>query len=98
MDSIEVQVKFLSKDDGGREKLPNLSCGTYRPHFVVVGRPKDEYLGIQFISQQCELVPNQETIVTVQLMYSGVDYSPLEKGVTFKIMEGGNKVGVGSVL
>ena len=98
MKSIEVQVKFLLADDGGRENLPNLCSGTYRPHFVVVGRPKDEYFGVQFIGQQGLLMPDQETIATVQLLYCDVDYSPLRKGVVFKIMEGGNKVGTGSVL
>ena len=31
-DNIEIEVRFLNAEDGGRQQPPNLKAGTYRPH------------------------------------------------------------------
>ncbi len=106
-----VRVKFYSKENGGREKLPTdlLSSGKYRPHFVVDQNHRNifqdekktakvQYLGIAFLNQKSELKENQEIEDTVLALYSGVDYSSLTTGVTFTIREGGRIVGNGKIL
>lgn len=99
MKNLEVKVQFFDKHKGGRNVPPNLSDGVYRPHFVVSDCSNSEYLGIQFIPiEGIEVAFNQEIITTVKLLFDGVDYSPLNKGTYFYIMEGSRKVGTGCVL
>ena len=94
---MDLVITFASPSDGGREHLPDLGNGLYRPHIVVAGRPSDEYLGVQLIG--CSVTPEfgVEVPVTVRLPYEGVDYSPLKVGARFVIKEGGKQVGVGRV-
>lgn len=90
-------ITFTSPSDGGREHLPDLLSGRYRPHIVVDGRPSDEYLGVQFVG--CSVTPefDVEIPVTVRLPYEGVDYSVLKIGSHFVIKEGEKTVGGGRV-
>lgn len=67
-------------------------------YFVVVGQPENEYLGVQFNAFLDELVPSEEVMLTVKLIYNNVDYSQLTKDTKFKVMEGGNKVATGRIL
>lgn len=107
-----VKVKFYSKKNGGREKLPIdlLSSGKYRPH-LVIGDPnqrnvihnemkigKEEYLGITFVNQKTELKEEQEIEATISTLYSDIDYNSLTTGATFTIREGGKIVGNGKIL
>ncbi|MCB1836326.1 MAG: hypothetical protein KDH99_01785 [Alcanivoracaceae bacterium] len=93
---MDLVITFTSPSDGGREHLPDLLGGQYRPH-VVDGRPRDEYLGVQFVG--CSVTPdfNVEIPVTVRLPYKGVDYSAPKVGARFIIKEGGKTVGGGRV-
>ena len=94
---MDLVITFISPSDGGREHLPDLLSGRYRPHVVVDGRPSDEYLGVQFVG--CRVTPefNVEIPVTVRLPYEGVDYSALRAGARFIIKEGAKAVGRGRV-
>ncbi len=94
---MDLVITFASPSEGGREYLPDLGKGLYRPHIVVDGRPRDEYLGVQFIG--CSVTPEfgVEVPATVRLPYEGVDYSPLKVGARFVIKEGEKEVGVGRV-
>ena len=88
---MKVRVRFHT--DTCRLKPPFGT--TYRPHFVVKGTT--EYLGIQFT--KLDIVPfEEETLGDVDLLYDGVDYSALVKGVTFEIREGSHVVGEGIVV
>ena len=94
---MDLIITFTSPSDGGREHLPDLLSGRYRPHIVVDGRPRDEYLGVQFVG--CSVTPefDAEIPVTVRLPYEGVDYSALKVGARFVIREGGKTVGGGRI-
>ena len=61
--TIKVKVKFLSKEEGGRNQIPLdlLSTKTYRPHFVIEDfdqinkmkkvneKERDNYFGVLFV-------------------------------------------------
>ncbi len=94
---MKLIIKFYSPEENGRDQLPDLSSGLYRPHLVVDGCPKDEYLGVQFISSSSPIEFNTDIQTTVKLPYNEIDYSPLSSGVTFIIKEGSKTVGTGCV-
>lgn len=94
---MDVVIKFSTPSQGGRAHLPDLSNGLYRPHVVVDGRPKDEYLGVQFVGCVVEPEYDREIEATLRLPYRGVDYSPLKEGASFVIKEGARAVGSGRV-
>ena len=89
--TIGCTVTFFSKK---RRTLPNLNNGIYYPHFVIKGT--EEYLGINFIDGE-EVIFDQQIGANVLPVYETVDYSALQAGTEFFIMEGGNIVGEGSV-
>ncbi|WP_277372346.1 hypothetical protein [Pseudomonas sp. AA-38] len=95
---MDLAITFTSPGNGGREHPPDLRNGLYRPHIVVDGRPRDEYLGVLFMG--CSVAPEfgVEVLVTVRLPYEQVDYSPLKVGASFVIKEGGREVGSGRVV
>ena len=66
----------------------------YYPHFVIKGT--EEYLGINFIDGE-EVIFDQQIGANVLPVYETVDYSALQAGTEFFIMEGGNIVGEGIV-
>lgn len=70
----------------------------YMPHARV--GPHGEYLGVAFIDGPAWIEPGSEIELTLALMYTdtGVDYSPLQPGVHFDILEGRKVVADGVVL
>ena len=70
----------------------------YMPHFRV--GPSGEYLGVGFLEGPEWIQPGEEVEEVVALMYTdtGVDYSPLQPGVRFQVLEGATVVGEGTVL
>ena len=57
----------------------------------------DEYLGIQFKNLEKRKF-NEHILCNIILLYEGVDYSKLKKGVLFEIKEGPHTVGEGFVI
>ena len=66
----------------------------YYPHFVIKGT--EEYLGINFIDGEYVIFDRQIGANALPV-YETVDYSALQAGTEFLIMEGGNVVGEGIV-
>ena len=89
--TIGCTVTFFSKK---RRTPPNLNNGLYYPHFVIKGT--EEYLGINFIDGE-DVIFNKQIGANVLPVYETVDYSALQAGAEFLIMEGGNVVGEGIV-
>ena len=89
--TIGCTVTFFSKK---RRTLPNLNNGMYYPHFVIKGT--EEYLGIKFIDGE-DVIFDKQIGANVLPVYETVDYSALQAGAEFLIMEGGNIVGEGIV-
>lgn len=108
--SVEAEITFLSKSEGGRERLPiNLSRGTYRPH-IVVGDPsqrlaitvgnfiQETYLAVTFLSGPEKVEPGEPFLAELLLTYYPIpEYEPLIPGATFTIREGAKVVGYGQV-
>ncbi|KQV99350.1 hypothetical protein ASC87_21450 [Rhizobacter sp. Root1221] len=91
--SIEVEIEFSILADGIRAVVP-LANGSYRPH-VRVG-PVGAYMGVCLVGGG-ELALGRRCVATFSLMYAGVDYSSLQPGVEFDILEGARVVGSGIV-
>ena len=89
--TISCIVTFFSKK---RRIPPNLNNGMYYPHFVIKGT--EEYLGINFIDGE-DVIFDKQIGANVLPVYETVDYSALQAGAEFLIMEGGNVVGEGIV-
>lgn len=85
--TIGCTVTFFSKK---RRTPPNLNNGMYYPHFVIKGT--EEYLGINFIDGE-DVIFNKQIEANALPLYENVDYSDLQAGTEFFIMEGGNIVG-----
>ena len=89
--TISCTVTFFSKK---RTSPPDLNYGMYYSHIVIKGT--EEYLGINFIDGE-EVIFDQQIGANVLPVYETVDYSALQAGTEFFIMEGGNIVGEGIV-
>ena len=89
--TISCTVTFFSKK---RTSPPNLNNGMYYPHIVIKGTA--EYLGINFIDSE-DVIFDKQIGANVLPVYETVDYSALQAGAEFLIMEGGNVVGEGIV-
>lgn len=89
--TIGCTVTFFSKK---RRTSPNLNNGMYYPHFVIKGT--EEYLGINFIDGE-DVIFDKQIGANALPLYETVDYSALQAGTEFLIMEGGNIVGEGIV-
>ena len=89
--TISCIVTFFSKK---RRTPPNLNNGMYYPHIVIKGT--EEYLGINFIDGE-DVIFNKQIEANALPLYETVDYSALQAGTEFFIMEGGNIVGEGIV-
>ena len=79
-------VTFFSKK---RRTPPNLNNGMYYPHFVIKGT--EQYLGINFIDGE-DVIFDKQMWVNVLPRYETVDYSALQAGTEFLIMEDSNIV------
>ena len=89
--TISCIVTFFRKK---RTSIPNLNDGKYRLHIVIKGT--EEYLGINFIDGE-DVIFDKEIGANVLPLYETVDYSALQGGTEFLIMEGSNIVGEGVV-
>jgi hypothetical protein len=75
---------FLRPRDGAR----------YMPHLRVGGA---EHLGVMFVDGPPVTTPGEEAVATAGLMYE-VDYSALQPGAEFEVLEGLRRVASGRVL
>lgn len=89
--TINCIVTFFSKK---RTSPPDLNYGMYYPHIVIKGT--EEYLGINFIDGE-DVIFDKQMGANALPLYETVDYSALQAGTEFFIMEGGNIVGEGIV-
>ena len=107
--SIEAEVTFIPKAEGGRETIPTLSGGVYRPH-LVVGDPnqrqaivvgneiQETYLSIAFQSSSEKVEFNKPFLAELVLMhYPHPIYDSLVPNATFTIREGAQIIGYGQV-
>ena len=84
-------VTFFCKK---RRTPPNLNNGKYSPYIVIKGT--DEHLEINFIDGEA-VVFDKPIRANVLPVNEDVDYSSLQEGTEFLIMESGNIVGEGIV-
>jgi hypothetical protein len=94
MRGAEVTLRFIPPSLGGRASTPGLRGAWYRPHFRVGAT--GEYLGVVFLIGPEQVLPDIEIEATVALIYD-VDYSPLQPGVGFEVLEGARRVATGRV-
>ena len=95
---IDIEIAFLPIEQGGRERVPELSRNSYRPHIRVP--PSTEMLGVQFLGmpygQLTHAVPISATVCP--LYGSNVPYKLLEPGVQIEVVEGSRIVARGHVV
>ena len=92
---LNVQVRFISPEEGGRQHLPVLLG--YRPHLVVP--PSTEMLGIEFMEGPAHYQAHEDIFATVKCIYQPhVNYGRLTPGTRFNILEGERVVGSGKVV
>ena len=89
--TICCTVTFFSKK---RRTPPNLNNGKYCPHLVIKG--SDQLLGVNFIDGE-EVIFDKPIGANALPENEAVDYSILQEGTEFLIMESGNIVGEGIV-
>ena len=84
-------VTFFTEKRG---TLPNLNNGKYCPHLVIKG--SDQLLGVNFIDGEDGIFdkPIRANALPVN---EDIDYSALQAGTEFLIMDSGNIVGEGVV-
>ena len=91
----EVELRFRSVEQGGRNAPLLIEPGTYRPHFVV---PGGDYLGVVVTrGPQEPVLPGVLVGAIVGFLYD-VSYSALSEGTAFDVMEGERLVAAGRVL
>ena len=89
--TICCTVIFFSKKRG---TPPNLNNGKYCPHFVIKG--SEQLLGVNFIDGE-DVIFDKPIQANTLPVHEIVDYSALQAGTEFLIMESGNIVGEGIV-
>ena len=89
--TISCTVTFFSKK---MTNLPNLNNGKYSPHIVIKG--SNEHLEINFIDGE-EVIFNQPIRANALPVNEDTDYSALQVGTEFLIVEGSTIVGEGIV-
>ena len=89
--TICCTVTFFSKK---RSTPSNLNNGKYCPHFVIKG--SDQQLEVNFIDGE-DVIFDKQIGANALPLHETVDYSALQAGTEFFIMEGGNVVGEGFV-
>lgn len=96
MPGAKVRIEFVGAEVGGRCAPAHLSTA-YRPHLRV---GTGEYLGVAFTGGETGAVQVGHCInAEVAFVYAPeVDYSALEVGAQFQILEGARMVGVGQVV
>lgn len=89
--TISCTVTFFSKK---RRTSLNLKNGKYCPHLVIKG--SDQLLGVNFIDGE-DVIFDKLIRANALPVNEDIDYSALQSGTEFFIMEGGNIVGEGIV-
>ena len=89
--TICCTVIFFNKK---RRTPPNLNNGKYCPHLVIKG--SDRLLGVTFIDGE-DVIFNRPLQANALPLYETADYSALQAGTEFLIIEVGNIVGEGIV-
>lgn len=89
--TISCTVTFFSKK---RRTPPNLNNGKYCPHLVIKG--SDQLLDVNFIDGE-DVTFDQPVRANALPVNEDIDYSVLQVGTEFLIVEGGNIVGEGIV-
>ena len=89
--TICCTVTFFSKK---RSTPPNLNNGKYCPHLVIKG--SDQPLGVNFIDGE-DVIFDKPIRANALPVNEDIDYSDLQAGTEFLIMEGSNIVGEGIV-
>ena len=89
--TIVCTVTFFSKK---RRTPPNLNNGKYCPHLVIKG--SERLLGVNFIDGE-DVIFNRPIQANALPLYETADYSALQAGTEFLIIEVGNIVGEGIV-
>lgn len=89
--TIGCTVTFFSKK---RRTSPNLNNGKYCPHLVIKG--SNQLLGVNFIDGE-DVIFDKPIRTNALPVNEDIDYSALQAGTEFFIMEGGNIVGEGIV-
>ena len=89
--SICCTVTFFSKK---RSIPPNLNNGKYCSHLVIKG--SEQPLGVNYIDGE-DITFDKPIRANALPVNEDIDYSALQEGTEFLIMEGGNVVGEGIV-
>ena len=89
--TIGCTVTFFSKKSGAP---PNLNNGKYCTHLVIKG--SEQQLGVNFIDGE-DVIFDKQVRANALPVNEDIDYSALQVGTEFLIMEGGNIVGEGIV-
>ena len=89
--TICCTVTFFSKK---RRTPPNLNNGKYCPHLVIKG--SDQQLGVNFIDAE-DVIFDKSIRANALPVNEDIDYSALQVGTEFLIMDSGNVVGEGIV-
>jgi len=94
----ELQVTFLTPEEGGRTQPPWLDDQRYRPHLRVP--PDDMMLGVEFVDGPDGPTPvGIPVYTTVRFVYEPeISYSALQLGAEIEVLEGGRIVGRGRVV
>ncbi len=89
--TICCTVTFFSKK---RRTPPNLNNGKYCPHLVIKG--SDQLLSVNFIDGE-DVIFDKSIRANALPVNEDIDYSALQVGTEFLIMDSGNIVGEGVV-
>ena len=89
--TICCTVTFFSKK---RRTPPNLNNGKYCPHLVIKGA--EQQLGVNFIDGE-DVIFDKSIRANALAVNEDIDYSALQVGTEFLIMDSGNVVGEGIV-
>ena len=89
--TIYCTVTFFSKK---RRTPPNLNNGKYCPHLVIKGA--EQLLGVNFIDGE-DVIFDKPIRANALLVNEDIDYSALQVGSEFLILEGSAIVGEGIV-
>jgi translation elongation factor EF-Tu-like GTPase len=95
MQGAEIKLRFVPPSMGGRIPPSAFSGGSYRPHLRVGAT--GEYLGVAFLRGPENAGPDSEIDATVALIYD-IDYSSLQPGTQFEVLEGATCVATGRVI
>lgn len=90
--AFDAEVEFFSK---ARTTMPE---NGYRPHIVLQKDPKRNYLGIFFTGFSGNESFDFPFLIQMNAMYEMVDYSAINVGDAFWVMEGANIVAEGKIL